>query len=259
MKRRGVRWWPPVDLVNLRRIHRLRVEARGDDAETLARMFEDDAIVDDSTLWGRLAAVLAATEHRWVPGIHTPLDVTGLYELRGFSDVGFRREFRDPWPLSRDQDGHLLTALALALHPDLVARRRFGLRVRDLAGAARDMTDEEVALRLIIGHEKAPDPRATEPLILVKVRRQFRTATAGDVSAFREALTALGEAIDLDLERTRPCVAAIAVGTGRGNSIQDLMLSLAAYHLAALLQRRIIADRAALAAWLRKNLAAPGA
>jgi hypothetical protein len=247
----------PDHVTNLRRIRRIREEAVGDDAEALARVFEDARIRDDGTLAGRIRAVLAATEHRWVPGVHTPLDVPGLYEVKGFGDDGFRPELRDPWPGSRDQVGHFLTALALALRPELVRARRFGVRARDWAGAPKGMSDEEVGLRLIIGHEKEPDPGRFDPLMLLKVRRQFASATGADVAAFRRALAVQGPGVGLDLATASEHLSAIAVGSGVGNSNQDMLLSLAGYRLAQLVTTRRLRTGAEVARWVRDRLAVP--
>ncbi len=43
------------------------------DLEALALMFEDDAIADDGTVAGRLQVILAATERRSIPGLHTAI------------------------------------------------------------------------------------------------------------------------------------------------------------------------------------------
>jgi hypothetical protein len=244
-------------MVHLRAIQRIRREAGGDDAESLARMFEDGRIADDGTLPGRIEAILEATEHRWIPWMHTFLDVPGLFELRGFADRGFRADLRDPWPVSRDQTGHLLTALALALYPARLEDRRLGIRVRDLAGAPRAMPNRAVAVRLAIGHEKAPDPGRYDLLILRKLRRQFAAASDGDVAVFDRAQTVLAAGTDVDLARARQALAGITVGCGQGNSAPDLLLTLVAYHLARLIDHATFVAPADVAAWLRRNLAAP--
>lgn len=252
------RWhWPPAPVFNARRMRAIRRATGGDDAETLARLFEDDGIRDDGTLHGRLNAILDATAHRWLPGIHTFLDVPGLHELRGFADRGFRPEYADPWVVSRDQVGHLLTALALALYPARLEDRRLCVRVRDLAGAPRGLTNREVAVRLSIGHEKAPDPRPTEPMVLTKVRRQFAAAGAADAAAFEAALARLKGAIDIEPEVVRVEIDEIVIGPGAGNSRQDLLLTLVGFHVAALFVDGTFADGHAVADWLRRNLTAP--
>lgn len=239
---------------NRRRVRELHEEAGGDDAEALARMFEDGAIADDGTVRGRVRALLAATEQRWIPWLPTFLDMPGLQDCAGYGDRGFRSAFRDPWSCSRDQAGHFLTAVGLVLYPEQVERRRLGVRVRDLVGAPPGMANGEVALRLIIGHEKAPDPWMGDPLVLVKVRRQFAMATGADVNAFRRARTALGGDRRLDLERLAPYLDQIEVGTGRGNSVQDIYLSFAGYYFAQIVAQGGFSKRGEMARWIRENL-----
>lgn len=123
----------------------------------LARLFADDDWRDDGTVAGRLHAVLDATERGSIPGLHTGIP---------FSDDGFAGDrrlhgsvgFRDPWPTSRNQPGHFLTAVSLYVRPEIVSRfiPLFG-SIRRLVGAPTAMSDADVAIRLAIGHEKAPD------------------------------------------------------------------------------------------------------
>jgi hypothetical protein len=246
----------PVAVHNIRRIQALNQEASWDDAETLARMFEDDAIISPDSVLGRLDAILEATEHRWIQGWRTFMDFPGLYECNGFSDRGFRDAFKDPWACSREQAGHFLTAVGLVLHPQKLEGRIFFRRLRDWAGAPKEMSTAEVALRLVIGHEKAPDPGVPDPLVLPKVRRQFRSCTDGDLAAFHRALEALGRDWVFSFAKVDPYMSQIEVGSARGNSCQDLYLSLAAYHFVQLLKGGQFLDRGAMARWVRDNLKA---
>jgi hypothetical protein len=242
---------------NLAAIRAIHDEAGGDDAETLARLFEDGRLEDDGTLLGRVGALLEATAHRWLPGRSTVLDVPGLHELKGFGDRGFRDELRDPWPGSREQIGHLLTALRLALWPEVVERRRFGLSLRRWVGAPPEMSASEVALRFAIGHEKAPDPGRFDPLMLLKVRRQFRSAGDRDVTAFLRAVreAVRDETFDAALALGR--MRRLGVGRGAGNSVEDLTLTLAGYVLAERIRSGSLARRRDIAAWIRAGLCAP--
>jgi hypothetical protein len=244
----------PAWVSNLRRIHEIRREAGGDDAETLARLFEDEAILGDGSARGRTEAILNATEHHWIKGLRTFVDMPGLNECKGFSDCGFRAEFQDPWPCSRDQVGHILTAIGLTLHPETVETGKFGRRVRDWVQAPAEMSNEEVALRLIIGHEKEPDPRIPDPLVLPKVRRQFASATDDDVAAFRQACAALEPGGSLDLDEIAAQLGGIQVGRGRGNSLQDLYLSFAGTFLAHLIEAGRFSTRHEIARWVRQHL-----
>ena len=243
---------------NLDRIRAIRRELGDNDAETLARLFTDPQLADDGTIAGRVEAILEATEHQWLQGFPTFMDVPGLYELRGASDQGFRAAFRDPWPQSRDQVGHLLTAVGLILHPEVLQRRRLGRRLRTWLGVPKAMSDSDAALRLIIGHEKQPDPFFADPRIVAKVRRQFSSVTAEDLAAFGRAMAALGDGACPDLEAAFRELASIGVGTGRGNSAQDLRLSLMGAHLAGRLKGGAFASRGELAEWVRRNLGERG-
>ena len=243
------------DRANLRRILAIRAQAGFDDAEALARMFEDDGIADDDTLQGRLWSILRATQQHWLPGRHTPLDLPGLREIRVAGDAGFRSEFRDPWAHSRDQIGHFLTALGLFLYPETVRTRRLGVRVRDWVRAPKGMSDEEVALRFIIGHEKVPDPILGDPRALIQFPKQFTSATAADVATYHQALEALGLGWRVDLEAGVRILSGIQAGKGRGNSIQDLSLSLMACRLGQLIRGGVVRSGAEAAAWIRDNLA----
>ena len=141
---------------NQARIRQLARQAPTD-LEALALLFEDDGIVDDGTVAGRLDALLRATERKSMPGLQTAI----LFGDTGF--VGERRlggtGLRDPWPASRNQVGHFLTAVGLQVAPEVVSRPLPVLgSIRHILGAPAAMSDSEVALRLTIGHEKVPDP-----------------------------------------------------------------------------------------------------
>jgi len=143
---------------NRARIRQL-AETAPSDLEALALLWDDDAIVDDGTVVGRLWAILRATERSSIPGLQTRII---------FSDTGFAGDqrvhggkgFRDPWPSSRNQVGHFLTAVRLRFAPEIVSRPIPLLgSIRRIVGAPASMSDAEVAARLAIGHEKATDPR----------------------------------------------------------------------------------------------------
>lgn len=238
---------------DLQRIRQVRERVGGDDAEALARIFETEGI-GDGGLEQRLQAILRATQQHWLPGRDTPLDLPGLKEIPEAGDAGFRPEFRDPWPKSRDQIGHFMTALGMFLYPEVVRARRFGIRVRDWVRAPRDMPDEEVALRFIIGHEKVTDPTLTDPRAMIQFPKQFSSATGEDVATYRRALAALGADWRADLGAAIEVLRGIEVGTGRGNSIQDLSLSLMACRLGQLIREGTVRTGVEAAAWIRANL-----
>lgn len=266
---------------NKGRIAAIRQGAKNNDAEALARMFEDTSIVDDGTVQGRLRAILNATERSFIPGLQTGI---------AFSDEGFKGDrspggagFRDPHPSSRNQVGHFLTAVGLSFNPAKVEEIFMGRRLRDWSGASKSMSQEEVALCLIIGHELAPDPSITDAMvgaaiggtkgpprpgptgavvgavsaILNGFKRQFKQATDQDVLAFRQANVALGTAQAIDMSAAEIALKPIKDKINpklRGNSVQDLRLSLAGWNLGQLISARKFATGGNVAEWVRLNL-----
>jgi Domain of unknown function (DUF4157) len=283
------------DHVNKKRILSFKTGA-ANDLESLANMFEDDQIIDDGTVTGRLQAILSATQHLVIPGLQTGID---------FKDTGFRGEptptgsgFRDPHPSSANQVGHFLTAVGLEISPEVVSKPLFGFgSVREMVDAPATMSDAEVALRLTIGHEKAPDPNGAMDValevgavwlieslksgpegeteeekkkrvgkavgdevqhqideIIAAFRRQFKACTDADVAAWNEAL-ANYRADPNSLEAPGNALDRIAVDpTMKGNSRQDLRLSLVGWRLGEMIHAGEFADGKAVAAWIRKNL-----
>jgi hypothetical protein len=283
---------------NQARIIAIRAEAGYDDAEALARLFEDGDLRDDGTPPRRLRTILAATE-RWM--------IRGLQTALPFGDHGFRGDrarrgtgFRDPWPSSRNQVGHFLTAVGLAFRPAIVSGPVAGLPLRSWLGADRSLSDVRVAKRLTIGHELGPDPGlflggltgafiggAIAPLVgargwaaalglavgalvgavagaaaqqLIGFRAQLSRATAEDEVAFDRALAALGEGSTCNLAAAEvelgPVFRKIDVDS-RGNSDQDLRLSLLGWSLGLAIREGIMASGPEVGAWVRANLKAP--
>jgi hypothetical protein len=196
--------------------------------EAFARMFADAHIIDDGTVVGRLRAILDATEHRFVPGLHMGIAI-GL--------TGFRQEFEDPWRSSTDQVGHFLTAVRLAYDTRFLSDPILQL----LLGA---LGDEDIPLRLIIGHEKSPDPPDANKLSLKTLftvvrccRAQYQSVTPKDITNFRSG--------NLD---------AIQVGAGPGNSIADLRLSYKGWIFGLSVSEGQFSTREEIAHWIRTEL-----
>ncbi|MGO4888906.1 hypothetical protein ACJ2A9_14215 [Anaerobacillus sp. MEB173] len=273
----SLRLFPLAITKNQERIINLRRAAGFNDAEALALMFEDREIADDGTLRGRLIAILDATESKIVPGLQTGIE---------FQDVGFKGDrnhggkgFKDPHPSSRNQVGHFLTAVGLAFRPEIVSRPVLGIPMRHHIGIPASLSDRDVALRLTIGHELSPDPNVllagtigtgipgTGPLlgggialyyeIWTSYRNQFFSVKPEDVLAFNIALKALGTNLILNMNAAE--VALIPIFTKirvqkRGNSYQDLRLSLVGWYLGeAILQGRYTSGKQ-VSEWVRKNL-----
>lgn len=276
------------DSWNRARIEQVKGDASSD-LEALAQLFADDQLVDDGTVQSRALEVLSATAHRVVPGLQTGIE---------FSDSGFAGDrnaggagFRDPHASSRNQVGHFLTAVGLQFSPDVVSRQIPGIglvrlalgvpngnTIRELIQAPDTLTDEDVALRLTIGHEKAPDPpggaeaaiavllspapvvasQAMIRMIVGAFRAQFAACSDADVEAWNRAIAALGTANRLNLDAAEPQLQRIGIVFAyRGNSVQDLRLSLVGWRLGQMLRSNAFGnDRQRVAAWLRSNLGA---
>jgi hypothetical protein len=263
---------------NSNRIEKIR-DSTGNDAESLALLFSDSFIKDDGSVNGRLRAILEATEKTGVPGLQTGIK---------FSDSGFRDDFKDPWPDSANQVGHFLTAVGLSFNPAKVAQSFMGRRLRDWLGADGSLTDEAVALRLTIGHEKAPDPTMGTKVggaivggivggvvapwsglagpaggaaagagiaILRKFRDQFAACTSADVQVFQDALRSLGTGSPLDLDTAKAKLRSIRVDESlSGNSYADLLLSLFGWRLGQDILAGKFAAGADVATWIRTNI-----
>jgi hypothetical protein len=189
------------------------------DVEALARMFTDSKIVDDGTIPGRVNAILDATEHTFIPSVHTGIE---------FKQSGFRSEFHDPWESSINQVGHFLTAVRLAFNPD-IASNPILLTILEAWG------DSEIPLRLIIGHEKEPDPDIFS--ISVGYKAQYRSTTDADIRNFKTGN-----------------LKAIKVGTGKGNSMADLLLSHKGWILGRWIAKGHFKSTKEIADWIRRTI-----
>lgn len=221
-------WW------GRRAKNRARVITIRDGAETavsaLATLFTDAAMLDDGTVPGRVQAILMATEHRFVPGLHTGA-VIGL--------TGFKPEYQDPWHNSTDQVGHFLTAVRLAFSPHFLRNPVFPLVLGGFGH--RDMP-----LRLVIGHEKYPDPPNIENLSLQLIftvlkcfRAQYQSTTEADIHHFLAG----------ELDK-------IAIANGTGNSMADLRLSYKGWQFGQGVRQGQFQHNEQLAQWVQQELAA---
>lgn len=212
--------------------NRVRILALRDEAptavEAFARMFTDPNFADDGSVRGRLHTLLTATEHRFVPGLHTGLTL-GM--------TGFRAEFEDPWPTSTDQVGHFLTAVRLTVDPQFLSNPVFPLLLGSLG-------QPDLPLRLMIGHEKVADPedvsRANLKALVTAIRcfrAQYQSVTAQDVASFKTG--------HLEL---------IQVGSGLGNSPADLRLSYKGWLFGHAIVEGAFHNRDSVAHWIRTEL-----
>ena len=126
--------------------------------ELLARLLED-ADIDDkgggTPLRNRLDTVLKAS----VNGGGGYLHFGGI--LSGWTDDGFRTEFRDPWGVaSNNQCGHFLTAAHPGLDPIGAynyarSQSSIGTWIETTSGVP---TEEGICYRMIVGHEQVAGP-----------------------------------------------------------------------------------------------------
>lgn len=231
------------------------------DAGALVEMFESPAIADDGTPEGRLRAILDATEFPFIPGLQLGIR---------FGDTGFRWQFKDPWPSSADQVGHFLTAVGLSFNPGKVSQGFFGKRMRDWLEAPPALSDEEVAIRVCIGHEKAPDPHPTSAwtigaafaglpgvarMTLWSFRDQYAAASDVDVRYFRNAGAVLGFRHPLKLQAASAALRGIVVRPYLcGNSYEDLLLTLCGWRLGSMIKNGVFQNRRGVAGWIRENI-----
>ena len=190
------------------------------DVEALARMFTDAKIKDDGTIPGRVHVILDATEHRVIPGLQTGIK---------FKQSGFRKEFHDPWKSSINQVGHFLTAVRLAFDPGVVTHNPILLTILGAWG------DKEIPLRLIIGHEKEPDPGIFE--MSVGFKAQYRSTTETDIKNFKAGN-----------------LGAIKVGKGKGNSMADLLLSHKGWVMGRWIAKGLFKTKEEIADWIRSTI-----
>ena len=94
-----------------------------------------------------------------------------------FNDTGFGTQFQDPWIGESDnQVGHFMTAVGLAYAPgEYVRDIRTHAGLSGLEPNGDRLSDDEVALRLIVGHEVTPDVAKREQWRLDKVLKSIQT------------------------------------------------------------------------------------
>ncbi len=207
-------------------------ETSATDAQALAAMFRE-AKEDDGTATGRLNTVLTHTAHWLIPGLQTG---------GGFGDTGFRAEFQDSsiWPSSGNQVGHFLTAVRLGHDPGFLDN----WQQRYILDSDEDV--ETMALRLIVGHEQKADPGffgTLASLIPLPGRwgfeEQYHSASDADIENFRTG----------NLDK-------IKLGTGKGNSMQDLALSYKGYILGKLIADGKLKTPEEIANWIEREVGA---
>jgi hypothetical protein len=116
--------------------------------------------------------------------------------------------------------------------------------------------DEQLCVRLIIRHEQVSDAPNWAKDYLQIFPELYATQTNpedNEMIAFFRAL----DHVDLsasNLAITSAALASIRIGTGYGNSFQDLHLSLYGYQFGRFIRFGLIATRRRAAAWVRWNI-----
>ena len=262
--------------------------------EDLANFFELEEIngenVSNDSAFDRMQKLLDATEHRVVPGLKTG----GI--VSEWKDEGFGPLLCDPHPSSANQVGHFLTAVNFGLNPRFVAEPNAKIiavsatantlantlippillspplvtSIRGVLGVPASINDEDVAIGLMVGHEKVADPtidlRILDPRKFAKqlttFHRQYNATTPEDLQTFKQANMALGEdpnELKLDaalkLLQGDATTEGIAVNpTQKGNSYEDLLLSLVGWRLGVDIREKKLTDKQKIADWIRTHL-----
>ena len=227
------------------------------DLEFLARLFEDDSITDvgaGNELSNRLTTILAASSNGANNGV---THFSGIYA--GCHDRGFRTDFKDPWPgFSDNQVGHFTTAVDMGFRP-MNTFNALPWWARALAGSMprspfvsdswnQILTSEDVCMRAIIGHEQVADSALNANEEAVK------SATEYEVNLFQNALVTVTSSLNQDPTSTRTALLGIRIGSGQGNSMQDLLLSCFGYEFGKMIRSGTVDKRAYAARWIRSNI-----
>ena len=217
------------------------------DLEFLARLFEDDRISDTGTgnaLVNRLNAILDASSDGSNNGV---THFSGIFA--GVTDLGFRKAFKDPFPGKSDnQVGHFTTAVDMGFRP----QRTVALvpkAIRDLIDPGTGFPVEQIiCMRLIVGHEQVADDST------LAFERQALSPNEKEVRQFFDATGAVSASPFQSLGPSRILLAPIRVGTGQGNSFQDLHLSLFGFKFGTMIRIGTMDSRGDAAEWIRTNL-----
>lgn len=220
------------------------------DLEFLARLFEEDRINDTATgneLPDRLNTILAASAD---PGNGGVTHFSGIFS--GVTDKGFRTAFQDPFPGKSDnQVGHFMTAVDMGFRPG----QTFALVpkfIRDSVTAGTPFPpDETICVRLIVGHEQVADD-ADQAFV-----RQAASPSNREIVDFFRASIMVTASTNQPLGPTRAALSRIEVGTGQGNSFQDLQLSCFGFRFGKMIREGTITTRRDAAQWIRTNIGEP--
>jgi len=198
------------------------------DLDALVEMFRTEQLRGD-TAQDRLTTILD----------HTRL-FPGLYTAGGFGETGLNVQFQDGylyeqyWGGETRQIGHFLTAAA------------FGYQ------ATQRSNFEEFFTQLAVGHEIVGDQGAP-----ISWFRQYYAATPEARELFRQAIAAdAAGSYDLRDDYLRRILALNrgSLATRRGNSLEDLRLTVRGWRFGQMIAAGQFASREEAARWLEENL-----
>ncbi|QQR91106.1 MAG: hypothetical protein IPJ88_05065 [Myxococcales bacterium] len=245
--------------------------------EALARLFDHPTLsrwlrfVGD-TPESRLDFVLDITAGRpgWdIPGVHYAIEFGTDDIAEAFNDTWL---YDDLWDaggadFAYRQIGHFLTGVHFAFDPSLAKN----LALRTLLPIPNNEDPETTVLRLMVGHEKIPDPGDVSFAQKIgSYIEQYKSASAEDIEAFERALDYdtenQGSERDTELLKilasagytseecnridcaTDPCLC----DWKHGNSLEDLRLDIKAYRFVRELS--LFSDTQEAADWIREEL-----
>lgn len=263
-------------------------------AEALARLFEDSTIDDsgvqnpgtETPLARRLVNILAASADaandgitHWSGILHdwSQIGKDGVFT----GDTGFKLCFQDHmmWPSSSMQVCHFVTSVDMGYRPhktylyvkhytDMLPGDPWEHLAMAIAEGDRDPSkpsrpgwwspDELECVNLMIGHEKVPDSGSSgaQTEIIGKVLALTR-AGPGDYAIFRTAFDGMGPGPSHDPAVAQGMLSAITIGTGVGNSMADLSLSLFGFKCGTMIRRSEMTSIDDGGNWIRTNLKDP--
>lgn len=108
--------------------------------------------------------------------------------------------------------------------------------------------EEVICVRLIIGHEQVADD-ATQAFI-----RQAESPTNEEIGQFFIALQTVTASPNQNISVSRMSLLGIRIGTGQGNSFEDLHLSLFGFKFGKMIREGTITTRSDAALWIRTNI-----
>jgi len=232
------------------------------DAEYLIGLFANETVSIKKNLIEKTHEILNANKNPkgW-----------GVYEIRKMSDQGFSPFFKDSTVFATNnngQPGHFLTALAMGFRGvqglEALAMRLFGFN--EIGTKAMSISEEDLVLYFAIGHELLADPLEEDKSSLSNAfafTKQFATAFNKQeyIQAFKQALEKLCyyyETNQFDIKTIQeyvftPLENVITINEGkqRGNSSEDLRLTLIGYWLGKAIQTKKITNPTDVANLLR--------